>query len=84
MNSIHTLQATDFNSRIFEIIRKDDITLEKESNDVSVFDTNLNRNILENSLKQIKSRIEEINVLTIFINFIHLSLVYIYFFFKNK
>jgi len=81
MNSIHTLQATDFNSRIFEIIRKDDITLEKESNDVSVFDTNLNRNILENSLKQIKSRIEEINVLTIFINFIHLSLVYIYFFF---
>ncbi|KAG4092509.1 Zw10-domain-containing protein [Neocallimastix lanati (nom. inval.)] len=61
MNSIHTLQATDFNSRIFEIIRKDDITLEKESNDVSVFDTNLNRNILENSLKQIKSRIEEIN-----------------------
>jgi len=81
MNSIHTLQATDFNSRIFEIIRKDDITLEKESNDVSVFDTNLNRNILENSLKQIKSRIEEINVLTIFINFIHLSLVYIFFFF---
>ena len=62
MNSIHTLQANDFNSRIFEIISKNEYSLENENNDVSVFDTSLNRNILENSLKQIKNRIEEINV----------------------
>jgi len=62
MNSIHTLQANDFNSRIFEIISKEDNTPNKENEDVSLFDTNLNRNILENSLKQIKNRIEEINV----------------------
>jgi len=61
MNSIHTLQANDFNSRIFEIISKNEYSFENENNNVSVFDTNLNRNILENSLKQIKNRIEEIN-----------------------
>ena len=65
MNSIHKLQANDFKSRIFEIISKNEFAPENENNDISVFDTNLNRNILENSLKQINNRIEEINVLTI-------------------